>query len=263
MKTKKKERQHPSCFNEQNQQPTIMSVLKKVQKYDRETKKWCHITNAVTFCLLKDSLPIYTVDKLGFHRLLKKMDPQYDLPSSKYFSKVAIPALYKETRQKLESVLKEVGFFLPTADIWSSITAEPYISYTVHHINPDWNRESKCLQTLFFPADHTAQNIAEILQDTLEQWGLKPKNQTCITTDNGSNFLCAVRSHLVWPYLSCFGHNLHLAISNSIKEDSRVQRALGCRKIVATFAHSWKKNVILAQLKPHLIYPNTLLLVIV
>ena len=78
----------------------------------------------------------------------------------------------------------------------------------------------------------------------LEQWGLVPKNQTCITTNNnGSNILCVVRSHLAWPYLYCFGHNLHLAISNSIKEDNGVQRALGvCRKIVTTFAHSWKKK---------------------
>ena len=71
----------------------------------------------------------------------------------------------------------------------------------------------------------------------------EPRNQTCITTDNGSNILCAARSHLVWPYLTCFGHNLHLAIGNSIKDDSRVQRALGvCRKIVTAFSHSWKKK---------------------
>ena len=80
MKTKKKERQH---LYEQNQQPTIMSTLKKVQKYNRETKKWRDITNAVTFCLSKDSLPIYMVEKLRFCHLLEKMDPQYDLPSSK------------------------------------------------------------------------------------------------------------------------------------------------------------------------------------
>ena len=150
-------------------------IIYRFTQLIRETKKWRDITNAVTFCLSKDSLPIYTVDKLGFRHLLEKMDPQYDLPSSKYLSKVAIPALYEETRQKLESDLKEVGFFSATTDIWSSITGEPYISYTVHYINPDWNLESECLQTLFFPADHPAQNIAEILQDTLDQWGLKPK----------------------------------------------------------------------------------------
>ena len=95
MKSKKKEQQRSSSFDEQ-QQPTIMSALKKLQKYNRQTKKWCNITNAVTFCLTKDSLLIYTVDKLGFRNLLKKMDPQHDLPSSKYFSKIAIPLLYEE-----------------------------------------------------------------------------------------------------------------------------------------------------------------------
>ena len=84
MKSKKKE-QHSSYIDEQ-QQPTITSTLKKVQKYDKQTKKkWCDITNAVMFCLSKDSLPIYTVAKLGFYNLLEKMDPQYDQPSNKYF----------------------------------------------------------------------------------------------------------------------------------------------------------------------------------
>ena len=85
MKSKKKE-QHSSYIDEQ-QQPTITSTLKKVQKYDKQTKKkWCDITNAVMFCLSKDSLPIYTVAKLGFYNLLEKIDPQYDQPSNKYFS---------------------------------------------------------------------------------------------------------------------------------------------------------------------------------
>ena len=53
-------------------------------------------SNAVILCLSKDSLPIHTVDKLRFCCLLKKMDPQYDLPSSKYFSKVAIPGFYQK-----------------------------------------------------------------------------------------------------------------------------------------------------------------------
>ena len=35
------------------------------------------------------------------------MDPQYDLPSSKYFSKTLIPALYEDTRQKLKLDLQE------------------------------------------------------------------------------------------------------------------------------------------------------------
>ena len=47
-------------------------------------------------------------------------------------------------------------------------------------------------QMLTKSADHTAENIAETLQDNLEQWDLDSKNQTCIGTDNGSNIPCAV-----------------------------------------------------------------------
>ena len=81
--------------------------------------------------------------------------------------------------------------------MWSSsYYGEPYLSYKplsvplfVHYISTKWKLETKCLQTLYFPADHTAENIAETLQVTLEQWGLEPKNQICITTDNVSNIV--------------------------------------------------------------------------
>ena len=74
-------------------------------------------------------------------------------------------------RQRLASDLKGVGFFSATTDMWSSITGEPYLSY----ISPQQILETKSLQTLYFLADRTAANIAETLQDTLEQRGLDPK----------------------------------------------------------------------------------------
>ena len=111
---------------------------------------------------------IYTIEKLGFCNLLEKIDLQYDLPSSKYFFKIAIPALYEETQQRLESDLQGVGLLSATTDMWSSITGEPYLSYTVHYISAKWKLETKCLPTLYFPADHTAEDITKTLQDTLE-----------------------------------------------------------------------------------------------
>ena len=126
----------------------------------------------------------------------------------------------------------------------SSITGEPYLSYTVHYVSSNGNWRPSVYKLCVFLLTTWKCCWGFAWYCILEQWGLVPKNQTCITTNNnGSNILCVVRSHLVWPYLYCFGHNLHLAISNSIKEDNGVQRALGvCRKIVTTFAHSWKKK---------------------
>ena len=63
------------------------------------------------------------------------MDPQCDLPSSEYFTKIAIHALYEETRETLASDLKEEGFFSATTDMWSSITGGLYLSYMVHYIS--------------------------------------------------------------------------------------------------------------------------------
>jgi len=63
----------------------------------------------------------------------------------------------------------------------------------------------------------------------------------CITTDNGTNTIAAVEI-LKWNSLACFGHNLHLAITNFMKDDW-VACAIGvAHKIINTFAHSWKKR---------------------
>ena len=91
------------------------------------------------------------------------------------------------------------------------------------------------------PEDHTADHLAQALESTLETWDLK-KEQMVITTDNGAN-IKAVKTNLQWGHMSCFGHSLNLAVTNAIKDDARLSRALGvCRKIVSSFSSSWKKK---------------------
>ena len=76
----------------------------------------------------------------------------------------------------------------------------------------------------------------------MESWTLLVEKLVCSTTDNGSNTVAAVET-LDWVGLSCFGHNLHLVITNSFKDDARTTRALGiCCKLVGTFARSCKKK---------------------
>ena len=61
-------------------------------------------------------------------------------------------------------------------------------------------------------------------------------------TDNGSNMVAAI-DRLGWDHLSCFGHNLNLAVTNALKDETRVTRAIAvCKKVVQHFAHSWKKR---------------------
>lgn len=47
-------------------------------KYDRKSKKWQQLTDKVTHFIAKDMMPIYTVEKEGFHELLYTMDSRYE-----------------------------------------------------------------------------------------------------------------------------------------------------------------------------------------
>ena len=93
---------------------------------------------------------------------------------------------------------------------------------------------SYCLQTHYLPKGHTGENIAEVLEETLQQWKLEDKKLAGITTDSGANVKLA-RSLLNWVRLSCFGHNLNLAVEKGLN-DTRVLRGLRvCRSAVAAF----------------------------
>ncbi|KAL1277315.1 hypothetical protein QQF64_023988 [Cirrhinus molitorella] len=71
--------------------------------------------------------------------------------------------------------------------------------------------KTACLQTSYFPQDHTGEHIAEALHDVLLNWKLDEKGLVAITTDNGSNVIKAVELKK-WQRMQCFGHRLHLAI---------------------------------------------------
>ena len=71
------------------------------------------------------------------------------------------------------------------------------------------------------------------------------------------NIVCAAESCLGWTHLSCFGHNLHLAVQNSTKNERKVDRAVGvCKKLVSTFSHSWKKKREVRKIQEELGYHN-------
>lgn len=82
---------------------------------------------------------------------------------------------------------------------------------TVHFITPDFTVRSRCLQTAFFPEDHTDEAQAQRLKDALACWSLKEDKLTSITTDSGQYIVKAISLN-DWNSLQSFGHRLHLAI---------------------------------------------------
>ena len=61
--------------------------------------------------------PISTVEKHGFKKLIKLLDPRYVLPGRKYFSHTGLPKMYAECREKVEEALqRDLTYFAPDVD---------------------------------------------------------------------------------------------------------------------------------------------------
>ena len=77
--------------------------------------------------------------------------------------------------------------------------------------------------------------------DILSNWELNPEDIVATTTDNGSNVIAAFKNLKILR-ISCFGHNLDLAVKKSL-DNSKIQEVLTkCRLIVQLFHRSWKKT---------------------
>ena len=222
---------------------SVKEMLESRLKWSKNSHEHKNLTKSVTHFLAKGMVPAYTIEMPGFRALCQRT--RYDLPSHNYFSRVPIPSLYSEVKSSLQQKIDSqcFNYFAGTIDLWSSVTSEPYLSYTIHYINKDWNLNAKCLQTHFMPEAHTGVNLKNVLASSLDQWHLDPDNQVAITTDSGTNIKLACEL-LSWQRLSCFGHNLDLTVNKGLDDGRlRVDTVLKkCRKIVAAFSQSWKRS---------------------
>ncbi|QQP39025.1 Zinc finger BED domaincontaining protein 1like, partial [Caligus rogercresseyi] len=218
--------------SDQRRQLGIAESFSKGTKYQRDSHQWRTLTDTVTRLIVEEMLPFNLVEKPAFKAMLQAFDKQYVLPDRKYFSQKAVPEKYLEMKDSITRELKDVDHFSVTTDMWSSVNMMPYMSVTVHYLSPSWELKSRCLETSFMPESHTGDNLAEALQTSLQEWSLDEKKLACVTTDNGANIVAAVRK-LRWGWLPCFGHNLHLAVTNGMKaEKDRTARAIGlCRTL--------------------------------
>ena len=67
--------------------------------------------------------------------MLAAFDECYELPSRKYFTQTAIPALYNKECKTVHDDLHWAEFYSATTDLWSSENLLPYMSYRVHFID--------------------------------------------------------------------------------------------------------------------------------
>ena len=61
----------------------LTEVIDKSKMYDPKSQRMRELNNTVACFLAQDMQPFYTVEKPGFRRMVRRLDPKYSLPSRK------------------------------------------------------------------------------------------------------------------------------------------------------------------------------------
>ena len=226
----------------------IKECLSGYEKYNSDSPRAKELTKALGYFIVKDLMPTSVVQGDGFHKLIERLDPRYQLPSRKTFSDRVIPTMYNSLKDsKVLPGLKEAKYISLTSDCWTSRINQSYISITAHFLKVkfDWQFEHFVLESKELPGSHTAEHLAEAIKESLSAWKILDSQISCVTIDNASNIVKAVDQLLKWPHLPCFGHTLNLAVKAGLAIPRVHQAVSKCSHIVTYFRRSSKATYVL------------------
>lgn len=164
------------------------------------------------------------------------MEPRYVIPTRRYITDTAVPKLYEEVKQEVAESLSKAERVALTCDAWTSRATESYVTITSHYISDQWKLVSHVLQTRVMYKSHSGSNIADLLENAVEEWSITEKDPA-IVTDNASNMAIAARL-ASFVHIKCFAHTLNLASQRALKLPT-VSRLLGrVRRITNFFRRS-------------------------
>ena len=196
------------------------------------------ITLSVACFIAKDLRPYSVVENAGFRHLLKTIEPRYKLPTRATFTDSALPALYKETKEKVMGSMRKASRVAVATDAWTSVATESYVTITAHYISENWQIVSNVLQTRAVYESHTGAHMARLLLDVVEEWQLKDKSSVLVT-DNAANMISAAEIGK-FPDVKCFAHTLNLAAQPALKLQTVSRLLSRVRRISAYFHRSTK-----------------------
>mgnify|MGYP002789746809 FL=1 len=177
-----------------NQPKLVVEENNKIVRLTSSSLSKDAVDKIIANMIVKDIQPLSVVNDIGFKQLIQAGFPSYSLPGRKYFTNY-LSKMHEQKVQELIKILSQVDYFSITADLWSSIKTESYITFTCHFIH-NGELYSVVLETREFPVNHTAMNIRIIMEHVFEKWGILNKVEA-IVTDNASNITNAVDQLLI------------------------------------------------------------------
>jgi len=104
-----------------------------------------------------------------------------------------IDTYYEKNKIEINENLKDAQFVCTTADIWSGKKSS-FLGVTCHWISStNLNRVSKALACHRFKGNHSYDRISDLINEIHLEFNLNPSKIIATVTDNGSNFVKAIK----------------------------------------------------------------------
>lgn len=171
--------------------------------------------------------------------MTKVLNPKYHCPSRDLLSNTLIPAWYSIEKNNLIQELQNVSEVALTADGWTSVAQDHYITVSVHFIIACELKE-KNLHTKAVYTSQTGEVIAKEIGDIVEDFSIKNK-VVAVTVDNAANMDVAIRKMNVQK-IGCFAHTLNLSAQKIYTIPGVMKWASRIRAIIV-----WLKRSTLAK----------------
>uniref|UniRef100_UPI0037E97F47 E3 SUMO-protein ligase ZBED1-like n=1 Tax=Semicossyphus pulcher TaxID=241346 RepID=UPI0037E97F47 len=215
------------------------------------------VTELITRMIEKDLLPISMVNGDGFRELVAYTVHNYKMPSAGDIARL-VESHFKEKSEELIVQLGQVEKVALTADFWTALPFQRYITVSCSFITTDWQGRSAVLQTHKLSTDshNTTESITERLLNVVQNWGLDGKVTACVHNNNTENVLSAHACNQVdWDYATCFATTLQLAVIDGLSEDL-VRIVVAAGKLVKHFNHNLLASEALEQKQVQMCLPK-------
>ena len=144
-----------------------------------------------------------------------------------------MPQTCEEVKGKLRRILSDVDAVACTTDLWtSSRTQALYLTVTAHFV-VGVEMRTAVLDTKPLPQQHTAQSIADVVQEILMAYDVQHK-VVCFVTDNGANVKAALRI-MGYRHVPYTAHTINVLVKEAPKAAVAIMAAFVKVKNIVTY----------------------------
>ena len=187
----------------------------------------------------EECLSLRLTDSPKLRTLLSYLRPGYVPPCRTTLTTKLLPRLKDSLKHAIACKLKSIEHMSISYDGWTSIALRKYIALLCHGITSDWTLETFMLKVIPITESETAEFIADVVRDTLDEWNIPFTAVMAAATDGAPNMKCSVEKNLEVPWIYCIAHAINRSVFNSLERNNPLKQML-CR--ATTLCTEFKYN---------------------